>query len=87
VSSASHTTVNRLPVINTNGLGTAFTVGDLGTAFQIAGGPGQDTIPATGFTFSANQRNAIFATARRSSWRCCTTPDLRLGDGARRRHP
>ena len=38
-------------------LGTAFTVGDLGTAFQIAGGSGQDTIIATGFTFSADQRN------------------------------
>ena len=50
-------------VTSTNALGTAFTVGDLGTAFQIAGGSGQDTIIATGFTFSADQRNAIFATA------------------------
>ena len=50
-------------VTSTNGLGTTFTVGDLGTAFQIAGGSGQDTIVATGFTFSADQRNAIFATA------------------------
>ena len=48
---------------NCNALGTAFTVGDLGTAFQIAGGSGQDSIIATGFTFSADQRNSIFATA------------------------
>ena len=59
----SHTTVAGFAVTSTNGLGTAFTVGDLGTAFQIAGGSGQDTIVATGFTFSADQRNSIFATA------------------------
>ena len=50
-------------VTSTNALGTTFTVGDLGTAFQIAGGSGQDTMIATGFTFTADQRNAIFATA------------------------
>jgi hypothetical protein len=59
----SHTTVSQLQVTSTNALGTAFTVGDLGTAFQIAGGAGQDTITASGFTFSADQRNTIFATA------------------------
>jgi hypothetical protein len=59
----SHTTVAGLPVTSTNGLGTVFTVGNLGTAFQIAGGTGQDTVIASGFTFSADQRNAIFATA------------------------
>jgi hypothetical protein len=59
----SHTTVSGLAVTSTNGLGTTFTVGDLGTAFQIAGGTGQDTIVATGFAFTADQRNAIFATA------------------------
>ena len=32
-------------------------------ADQIAGGSGTDTITAQGFTFSADQRNAIFATA------------------------
>ena len=58
----SHTTVNDLSITSTNALGTAFTVGDLGTAFQIAGGAGQDTIIAQGFTFSADQRNSIFAT-------------------------
>jgi hypothetical protein len=59
----SHTTVAGLWVTSTNALGTAFTVGDLGTAFQVAGGAGQDTITAQGFAFSADQRNAIFATA------------------------
>jgi Ca2+-binding RTX toxin-like protein len=59
----SHTTVAGLPVISTNSLGTTFTVGDLGTASQIAGGAGQDTIIASGFTFSADQRNTIFSTA------------------------
>jgi Tol biopolymer transport system component len=59
----SHTTVGGLSVISTNALGTAFTVGDLGTAFQIAGGAGQDTITALGFVFTPDQRNTIFATA------------------------
>ena len=59
----SHTTVSGFTVASTNGLGTTFTVGDLGTAFQIAGGPGQDTIETNAFTFTADQRNAIFATA------------------------
>ena len=40
----SHTTVSGFTVASTNGLGTTFTVGDLGTAFQIAGGPGHDTL-------------------------------------------
>ena len=35
------------------------TVHDLGTAFQIAGGSGTDTITAQGFAFTADQRNAI----------------------------
>jgi hypothetical protein len=38
-------------------------VGDLGTAFQIAGGPGNDTLIANSFTFTVDQRTAIFATA------------------------
>jgi hypothetical protein len=59
----SDTTVAGLWVTSVNGLGTAFTVGDLGTAIQIAGGAGQDTIVATSFAFSADQRNTIFATA------------------------
>ena len=48
----SHTTVAGPSVTSTNALGTAFTVGDLGTALQIAGGSGQDTIIASGFTFA-----------------------------------
>jgi autotransporter-associated beta strand protein/probable HAF family extracellular repeat protein len=59
----SHTTVSGFAVVSSNGLGTTFTVGDLGTAFQIAGGAGHDTIVAQGFTFTADQRAAIFATA------------------------
>ena len=42
----SHTTVSGFTVASTNALGTTFTVGDLGTAFQIAGGSGQDTLIA-----------------------------------------
>jgi len=56
----SHSPVSGFSITSTNALGTAFTVGDLGTAFQIAGGSGHDTIVATGFTFSADQRNAGF---------------------------
>ena len=59
----SHTTVSGFTVTSTNGLGTAFTVGDLGTAFQIAGGSGQDTLIAQGFTLTADQRIAIFETS------------------------
>ena len=36
---------------------------DVGTAFQVAGGSGTDTLTAQGFVFSADQRNAIFAAA------------------------
>src|SRR5262249_46346613 len=50
-------------VVSTNTTGTNFTVHDIGTAFQIAGGSGTDTITAQGFAFSADQRNAIFATS------------------------
>ena len=59
----SHTTVSGFTVSSTNGLGTAFTVGDLGTAFQIAGGSGHDTLIAQGFTLTADQRIAIFETS------------------------
>jgi hypothetical protein len=59
----SNTTVSGFRVSSTNGLGTTFTVKDLGTAFQIAGGPGQDTLIAQGFTLTANQRTEIFATS------------------------
>ena len=63
----SHTTVSGFTVASTNALGTTFTVGDLGTAFQIAGGLGQDTIVATGFNFSADQRQNIRPRAARQA--------------------
>ena len=59
----SHSSVSGFTVASTNASGTTFTVQDLGTAFQVAGGPGQDTLIAHGFAFRADQRNAIFATA------------------------
>ena len=59
----SHTTVSGFSVTSANGLGTTFTVGDLGTAFQIAGGLGNDTLIAQGLTLTANQRTEIFATS------------------------
>ena len=42
----SHTTVSGFTVASTNAMGTTFTVGDLGTALQIAGGSGHDTLIA-----------------------------------------
>ena len=60
----SHTTVSGFTVASTNALGTTFTVGDLGTALQIAGGSGHDTHRShTGFTLTAAQRTEIFATS------------------------
>jgi RTX calcium-binding nonapeptide repeat (4 copies) len=59
----SHSAVSGFTVASSNATGTNFTVHDIGTAFQIAGGSGSDTITAQGFAFSADQRNAIFATA------------------------
>ena len=59
----SHTTVSGFTVASTNALGTTFTVGDLGTALQIAGGSGHDTLIAQGFTLTAAQRTEIFATS------------------------
>jgi hypothetical protein len=59
----SHTAVGGFTVVSSNPFGTTFTVGDLGTAFQIAGGLGHDIIQTSAFTFTADQRNAIFATS------------------------
>jgi MFS family permease len=42
----SHSSVSGFTISSTNASGTTFTVQDVGTAFQIAGGPGQDTIAA-----------------------------------------
>ena len=80
----SHSSVSGFTVASTNASGTTFTVQDVGTAFQIAGGPGQDTIVANGFAFTADQRNAIFTTAsvekiieRAARIRHCPTPRTR----------
>ena len=59
----THTKIAGSFVSSSNALGTTFTVGDLGTALQVEGGPGNDTLNAQGFTFTANQRNAIFKTS------------------------
>ena len=59
----SHSSVSGFAVVSADASGTTFTVQDVGTAFQIAGGPGQDTVVANGFAFSVDQRNAIFGTA------------------------
>jgi hypothetical protein len=48
-------------ISSTNSSGTTFKVGDLNTAMEVAGGPGQDSVVATGLTFSANDRNVIFS--------------------------
>jgi hypothetical protein len=56
----THSKVTGMFVTSTNTQGTAFTVADLGTALQVEGGPGNDTLAAQGFTFSADQRTAIF---------------------------
>jgi len=56
-----HSSVSGFTVASTNTSGTTFTVKDFSTAFQIAGGPGQDTIVAADFNFTADQRKAIFA--------------------------
>ena len=60
----SHSAINgAFSVASTNTTGTTFTVRDVSTAFKIVGGAGQDTITASGFTFTAYERDAIFATA------------------------
>jgi hypothetical protein len=59
----SHTAVSGFAVASTNAVGTTFTVGDLGTALQIEGGSGHDTLVAQGLTFTADERDAIFATS------------------------
>jgi hypothetical protein len=59
----SHTSVTGFRVVSTNGLGTTFTVGDLGTALQVDGGPGHDTLIAQGLTLTAAQRTEIFVTS------------------------
>jgi Ca2+-binding RTX toxin-like protein len=53
-------TVTSVIVESTNAAGTTFTVSASGTAFQIFGGPGGDTIETSSFAFTATQREAIF---------------------------
>jgi hypothetical protein len=48
-------------VTSTNASGTTFTVSDFNTAMEIFGGPGQDTLIATGFTLDAYWRNVLLA--------------------------
>ncbi|MEY9131932.1 uncharacterized protein YbdZ (MbtH family) [Bradyrhizobium diazoefficiens] len=59
----SHSWVTNFTITTSNATGTNFTVQDIGTALQIAGGSGSDTITAQGFVFTADQRNAIFGAA------------------------
>jgi Ca2+-binding RTX toxin-like protein len=54
-------TVSNVRIASSNADGTTFTVSNLTTAFQIDGGPGEDTLVASGFSFTALQRDAIFA--------------------------
>jgi hypothetical protein len=56
----SHSAVHGFTVTSSNAAGTNFTVQDVDTAFLVAGGSGTDTLTAQGFTFSADQRTAIF---------------------------
>ena len=58
----SHSTVIGFTVTSSNAIGTNFTVQDIGTALQVRGGFGTDTLTAQGFVFSTDQRKAIFAT-------------------------
>jgi hypothetical protein len=55
------TAVGGFRVESTNQSGTTFIVKDVGTALQVDGGPGQDTLIAQGFTLTADQRTAIFS--------------------------
>ncbi|MFZ3585512.1 hypothetical protein ACOI1H_25895, partial [Loktanella sp. DJP18] len=55
--------VQQVSVISENATGTTFQVNSLATASQIVGGSGADTIEASGFTFTNDQREAIFATS------------------------
>jgi Ca2+-binding RTX toxin-like protein len=53
--------ISGLTVASSNVIGTEFTINNLNNAFQILGGPGDDTLTASGFNFTALQRDAIFA--------------------------
>jgi hypothetical protein len=59
----SHSTVSGFTITTSNASGANFTVSDMNTALQIAGGSGSDTITALGFALNTDQRKAIFATS------------------------
>ena len=53
--------ISSIMVTSGNAAGTTFTISNVNNAFQIAGGAGSDTLVASGFTFTAEQREQIFA--------------------------
>ena len=53
--------ISSIMVTSGNAAGTTFTISNVNNAFQIAGGAGSDTLVATGITFTAEQREQIFA--------------------------
>ena len=58
----SHSTLSgSLSVVSTNTGGTTFVVGSASDASYIVGGTGDDTIQASGFSFTLSQVNSIFA--------------------------
>lgn len=59
----SQSTVSGFRVVSDNATGTTFTVRDLATAMQIAGGSGLDKLVAENFNFTAEQRTTIFTSS------------------------
>ncbi|MCK1711255.1 MULTISPECIES: FG-GAP-like repeat-containing protein [unclassified Bradyrhizobium] len=58
---SSHPVGGGIDIASTNAAGTTFTVNDASTGLRVLGGPGDDTLVATGFAFTTGQRAAIFA--------------------------
>src|SRR5262249_35133719 len=56
----SNFAISGVQIASTNAAGTTFTVPNLATAYEVAGGPGQDTLVANGFNFTDTQRLTIF---------------------------
>jgi VCBS repeat-containing protein len=54
---------SNVTIESSNPDGTVFTVNNVNTALQIAGGPGADTLMASTLTFTEEQREQIFAMA------------------------
>jgi VCBS repeat-containing protein len=59
----SHVTYVGRSVASTNATGTTFTVSSAQVGFSVMGGTGNDTLVANGFSFTADQRAAIFGAA------------------------